>query len=139
MTTTRRLLLLAGLILAIVLCAGLPADAAFSVSTAPLSTTISTTTVAPPTAVTGHLTCAATSTMSATWTKSTSTRISGYLVSVYFSDGFVQTVQLAATATSWSATIDQYYVTAYSIQYTVTAQTDYGWTKESAKTAAFQC
>ena len=77
--------------------------------------------------------------MSATWSLSTTARVSGYLVSVYFSDGFVQTVQLGPTATSWSATIDPYYVTAYTINYTVTAQTDYGWTKESAHTATFGC
>ena len=38
-----------------------------------------------------------------------------------------------------SATIDPYYVTAYSIDYTVTTQTAYGWSKESAHTAGFQC
>jgi hypothetical protein len=48
-------------------------------------------------------------------------------------------VQLGATATSWSSTIDQYYVTAYSVQYSVTTQTDYGWTQESARTGSFQC
>jgi hypothetical protein len=138
MTTIRRLLVLLALVPAVILGVSLPASAAFADSVS-VTTTIATATVAPPTAVTGHLTCATTSTMSATWTKSTSTRISGYLVSVYFSDGFIQTVQLASTATSWSATIDQYYVTAYSIQYSVTAQTDYGWTKESARTGTFQC
>jgi hypothetical protein len=77
--------------------------------------------------------------MSATWSLSGTTRVSGYLVSVYFSDGFVQTVQLGPTATSWSATIDPYYVTAYTINYTVTTQTTYGWTQESAHTPTFQC
>jgi hypothetical protein len=139
MTATRRLLLLAGLLLAIVLGSGIPADAAFSASTAPLSTTINTNVVAAPTNVVGALACAKTSTMSVTWTKSTSTRVSTYLVSVYFSDGFVQTAQVAGTATSWSSTIDQYYVTAYSVAYSVTTQTDYGWTKESTRTGTFQC
>jgi hypothetical protein len=139
MNVRRRLLLLAGLILAIVLGSGIPADAAFSASTAPLSTTIATATVAPPTNVVGALACAKTSTMSATWTKSTSTRVTGYLVTVYFSDGTFQTVQMAATATSWSATIQEYYVTAYSVAYSVTTQTDYGWTAESTRTGTFQC
>jgi hypothetical protein len=58
---------------------------------------------------------------------------------VYFSDGFVQTAQLGPTATVWSAPIDPYYVSAFSIQYSVTTQTDYGWSKESPRTAAFQC
>ncbi|MCU1670153.1 MAG: exported protein of unknown function [Blastococcus sp.] len=139
MITVRRLLVLLALVPAVILGASLPAMASFSARTAPVTTTINTNVVAPPTNVVGKLACAATSTMSATWTKSTSGRVSGYLVSVYFSDGFIQTVQLAATATSWSATIDQYYVTAYSVQYTVTTQTDYGWTKESPRTAAFKC
>jgi hypothetical protein len=138
MNTVRRLLVLLALVPAVILGASIPASAAFA-DTVSVTTTIATTTVAPPTSVVGHLTCAATSTMSATWTKSTSTRISGYVVSVYFSDGFIQTVSLPSTATSWSATIDEYYVTAYSIQYSVTAQTDYNWTKESAKTGTFQC
>jgi hypothetical protein len=139
MNVRRRLLLLAGLILAIVLGSGIPADAAFSASTAPLSTTIATATVAPPTNVVGALACAKTSTMSATWTKSTSTRVTGYLVTVYFGDGTFQTVQMAATATSWSATIQEYYVTAYSVAFSVTTQTDYGWTAESTRTGTFQC
>ena len=52
---------------------------------------------------------------------------------------FVQTVQLGPTTTSWSAPIDPYYATAYTIDYTVTTQTDYGWTKESAHTPTFGC
>ena len=139
MNTVRRLLVLLALVPAVILGAGLPANAAFSVSTAPLGTTIATATVAAPTNVVGALACARTSTMSATWTKSTSTRVTGYLVSVYFSDGFVQTVQMAATATSWSATIPLYNVTAYSVAYSVTTQTDYGWTQESTRTGTFHC
>jgi hypothetical protein len=139
MNTVRRLLVLLALVPVVILTAGLPADAAFSVSTTPVSTTIAANTVAAPTNVVGKLACARTSTMSATWTASTSTRVSGYLLTVYFSDGGVQTVQLGATATSWSATIELYYVTAYSVQYSVTTQTDYGWTKESARTGTFQC
>ena len=138
MTIVRRLLVLLALVPAVIIGVSIPASAAFA-DTVTATTTIATNIVAPPTAVVGHLTCAATSTMSATWTKSTSTRISGYLVSVYFSDGFVQTVQLGPTATSWSATIAEYYVTAYTIQYSVTAQTDYAWTKESTKTGTFSC
>jgi hypothetical protein len=138
MNIIRRLLVLLALVPAVILGVSIPASAGFADSVS-ATTTIATTTVAPPTGVTGHLTCASTSTMSATWTKSTSTRISGYVVSVYFSDGFIQTVQMPATATSWSATIAEYYVTAYSIQYTVTTLTDYGWSAESARTGTFQC
>lgn len=135
----RRLVILVGTLLTVTLGTTFPASASFSAAAAVPATTIATRVVAPPTNVAGQLLCAKTSTMSATWTLSTTPRISGYLVTVYFSDGGVQTVQLGATATSWSATINQYYVTAYSVQYSVTAQTDYGWSKESARTAALQC
>ena len=138
MNGIRRGLILLGLTVAVVLGASVPASATYAAAVA-VKTTISTTTVAAPTNVVGKLTCGTTATMSATWTKSTTARVSGYVVSVYFSDGLVQTVQLAGTATSWSSTIHPYYVTAYSIQYSVNAQTDYGWSKESPRTVAFQC
>ena len=74
--------------------------------------------------------------MSATWTAERHDPASpATCVSVYFSDGFVQTVQLGATATSWSTTIDD--VLRHRVlrcSYTVTTQTNYGWTKESAHT-----
>jgi hypothetical protein len=138
MTSIRRGLILLALTVAVVIGASIPASATYSESVA-IKTTISTTTVAAPTNVVGKLTCGRPATMSATWTQSTTARVSGYRVSVYFSDGFVQTVELGPTATSWSATIDPYYVTAYSIQYSLTTQTNYGWSKESPRTVAFQC
>jgi hypothetical protein len=138
MTGIRRGLILLGLTVAVIIGAGVPASATYADAVA-VQTTISTTTVAAPGSIVGKLTCGAPSTMSATWVKSTTARISGYRVSVYFSDGFVQTVELGSTATSWSSTIDPYYVTAYSIQYSVTTRTDYGWSKESPRTVAFQC
>jgi len=138
MSRTRRTLVLIGLTVAVIAGASLPASASYSESVA-VKTTISTTTVAAPGNVVGKLTCGRPATMSATWSQSSTTRVSGYLVSVYFNDGFVQTVQLGPAASSWSATIDPYYVTAYSIQYSVTTQTDYGWSKESPRTASFQC
>ena len=116
-----------------------PAQATFSDSGA-VSTSVSTATVDAPTSVVGKLTCGrSTSTMAATWTRSTTARVSSQQLKVYFSDGFVQTVELSATATSWSASIDTYYVTAYSVRYSVTARTDYGWFTESPQTGAFQC
>jgi len=138
MTGIRRGLILLGLTVAVVIGASVPASATFAEAVA-VKTTISTTTVASPGNLVGKLTCGRPATMSATWSLSSTTRVSGYLVSVYFSDGFVQTVQLGPTATSWSAPIDLYYVTAYSIQYTLTTQTTYGWSTESPRTAAFQC
>lgn len=138
MTRIRRGLILLGLTVAVVIGASVPASATFA-DTVAVKTTIATTTVAAPGNIVGKLTCGRPATMSATWSLSPTPRVSGYLVSVYFSDGFVQTVQLGPTATSWSATIDPYYVTAYSIQYSLTTQTSYGWSKESPRTASFQC
>jgi len=138
MSIIRRIPVVIGLTLAVMIGASIPASATYSESVA-VKPTISTATVLAPTPFTGNLACGRPATMSATWTKSTSARISGYEIKVYFSDGFVQSVPLAATATSWSATIDPYYVTAYSIQYSITTKTDYGWSKESPRTAAFQC
>ena len=138
MNRIRRGLILLGLTVAVIVGASIPASASFGDSVV-VRTTIATATVAAPGNFVGKLTCGRPATMSATWSLSGTTRVSGYLVSVYFSDGFVQTVQLGPTATSWSATIDPYYVTAYSIQYSVTTKTDYGWSKESPRTATFQC
>jgi hypothetical protein len=138
MTGIRRGLVLLGLTVAVIIGASVPASATFS-EAIQVKTTIATTTVAAPANVVGKLTCGRPATMQATWTQSTTARVSGYRVSVYFSDGFVQTVDLGPTATSWSATIDPYYVTAYSIQYSLTTLTNYGWSKESPRTVAFQC
>ena len=138
MNGIRRGLILLGVTVAVVVGVTLPASATYADSVA-IRPTISTATVAAPANLVGKLVCGRPATMSATWSLSTSTRVSGYLVSVYFSDGYVQTLQLAPTATSWSYPISDYNVTAYSIQYTVTTQTDYGWTKESAHTAVFGC
>jgi hypothetical protein len=138
MNGIRRGLILLGLTVAVIAGAGLPASATYADSVA-VRPTINTATVVAPGNVVGKLTCGRPATMAATWSLSGSTRVSGYVVSVYFSDGFIQTVQLGPTATSWSATIDPYYVTAYTINYTVTTQTDYGWTKESAHTGTFSC
>ena len=138
MNRIRRGLILLGLTVAVIVGASIPASAGFGDSVA-VKTTIATASVAAPGNVVGKLTCGRPATMSATWSQSGTARVSGYLVSVYFSDGFVQTVQLGPTATSWSTTIDAYYVTAYSINYTVTTQTAYGWSTESAHTGTFQC
>ena len=143
MTGIRRSLLLASLAVAVVL-GGLgpahPAQASFSRTTTAATTQIATATVAPPTDVTGSLTCGKSSaTMAANWTLSTSSSVSGYLVTVHFDDGFVQNVQMSATATSWSAPISLYQATAHAISYSVTTQTTYGWTTESTSTGWFQC
>jgi hypothetical protein len=142
-TRIRRALVLAGAASAIVFGtvgpAAAPAVASLADSAFVATTTIATGTVAAPTNVVGQLTCTSPARMSATWTPSTSARVTGYTVKVYFTDGFVQSVPLPSTASSWSAQIDRYYVQVDAIQYSVTTQTDYGWSAESAKTAWFQC
>ena len=142
MNAIRRTALMVALTLTAVLTGAgstAPAQASFADSAA-VTTSIATTTVAAPTNVVGKLTCGRSSaTMAATWNLSTSPRVSGYTVTVYFSDGFVQKVDLGPSATSWSSAIDPYYVTAFSVQYSVTTKTNYGWSTESARTGTFQC
>ena len=140
MTAIRRSALTLALTMTAVLgSAGATATASFADS-ASRTTSVTTATIVAPGNLKGSLVCGKTSsTMGATWTASPSARVSGYDVTVYFSDGFVQVVELGPTDTSWSAPIQTYYVTASSIQYTVTARTDYGWSTESAPTGTFAC
>ncbi|TFV78265.1 hypothetical protein E4P39_03295 [Blastococcus sp. CT_GayMR19] len=142
MTAIRRLPVIIGLTMAVLIGSVIPASATFGDSAA-VATEIKTTRVEAPTSVVGTLKCNAptgtTATMGATWKASTTPRISGYRVKVYFSDGFVQTVELGPSATSWSAQIGMYYVTAFTVEYSVTTVTDYGWFTESAKTGQFRC
>ena len=116
-----------------------PASASFADSGS-VATAITTATIAPPSNLVGKLTCTSPdATMSATWTLSSSARITSQVLKVTFSDGFVQERPLSATATSWSAPISKYNATLYAIQYSVVAQTAYGWTAESPKTGWFSC
>ena len=138
---TRTALTLALALAAVLSTAGstAPAQASFADSES-RTTSISTAVVAVPGTVTGSLICGRSpATMGATWTASTAPRVSGYTVTVYFSDGFVQKSEVGPTATSWSASIASYYVTAFSVQYSVTTKTEYGWTAESPRTGSFQC
>jgi len=141
-TTARRILTLIALVTGVLLASGAAAQASFTdtatVTQTPMS--IGTATVAAPTSGPGSLTCRRPNAiMALTWTKSTSTRVTGYRVNVMFSDGYTQTTQMAATDTSWSQAIPPYNVTAYSVRYSVTALTDYGWTADSTTTGWFQC
>ena len=141
MTRIRRGLLLLALTAAVVLAGSTGSALASFADTASISLGgVSTTNVAAPGSVVGNVTCASpNATMQVTWQTSTSTRVSGYRISVYYSDGFVQTANVASTATSWSVSTSLFNVTAYSVRYSVTTLTDYGWTKESALTGSFQC
>ena len=142
MSTTRRILVLLTLLGAIFTGSSAAAQASFAESVTVTATpfSIGTASVAVPTTGAGSLTCGkTTATMGLTWTASTAPRVSGYLITVYFSDGYKQTVQKTPADTSWTQDITLYNVTAYAVRYTVTTQTDYGWTAESTPTGWFQC
>jgi hypothetical protein len=142
MTAIRRLPVILGLTVAVLIGGIIPASATFGDS-ATVATEVRTAKIEPVTSLVGSIKCntptGTTATMGATWTASTAPRVSGYTVTVYFSDGFVQKSEVGPTATSWSASIASYYVTAFSVQYSVTTKTEYGWTAESPRTGSFQC
>jgi hypothetical protein len=140
MTATKRLLTLVGLVLAVVIGSSIPASAGYSETAALATQSFTAATVAPPTSVVGSLSCGpSSSTMGVTWAASTTTRVNGYRVSVHFSDGYVQHTELPAGTTSWTKSITTYNVTAYSIRYSVTAVTDFGWFTQSGLTGSFRC
>jgi hypothetical protein len=141
MTAVKRALTTLGLALTIVLGTVIPASAAFSDTAALPAMSISTATVTAPGNVVGKLTCGgSSSTMNVTWNPSGSTGVSGYRITVLFSDGFVQNEEVTgASAGSWSKPITTYNVTAFSIRYSVTTLTTYGWSTQSALTGSFRC
>jgi hypothetical protein len=141
MTRIRRGLLLLALTAGVVVAGSTgTAFATFSDTASVSLGTVATTTVAAPGNVVGSVTCTSpNATMAVSWQQSTSARVNGYRITVYYSDGFVQSTSVAGSATSWSVPTNIFNVTAYSVQYSVTTLTDYGWTKESARTGSFQC
>ena len=140
MTAIRRLLAVLGMALAVVVGSSIPASAAFSDIASLPTMALGTATVGAPGDVTGYLSCGPTdSTMQVTWTSSTASSVSGYRVTVHWSDGFESVRDVAATATSWTETTTTYNVAKYSIRYSVTTLTDYGWYTESGLTGSFQC
>lgn len=140
MTPARRLVAVLGLALVVVAAVGIPASASFSDNAALPTMSAGTATVAAPGNVTGRLTCASrNSTMEVSWTASTARNITGYRVTTHFSDGFDQSETVAATATSWSKSISTLNVTQYSVRWSVTTLTAYGWTTRSVLTGSAQC
>jgi hypothetical protein len=116
-----------------------PANAAFSAATAIAPTSIGTATVQAPGTVKGTVTCGGSnSTLNLSWTASSTPGVTGYVVRIVFSDGYVQTMP-AQTATTWTGSVSTYYVTATTLHMTVTTQTGYGWTKVSAPSAELSC
>ena len=140
MTTIRRVLAVLGLALTVVVGSSIPAAATFSDTAALATTSVATATVAAPGDVTGYLICGpSTSTMLVTWTASSASRISGYKVTVHYSDGYEQSETVSASATSWSGSVTTDNVTAYAVRYSVTTLTDHGWFTQSGLTGSFRC
>jgi hypothetical protein len=141
MTAVRRVLAVLGFALTVVVGSSIPASATFADSAVLATSSVGTITVGAPGAVTGKLTCGGTnSTMGITWTASGTRGVTGYRVTVLFSDGFQQTEDVAGASTgSWSKSITTYNVTAYSVRYSVTTLTSYGWSTQSALTGSFRC
>ena len=141
MTTIHRVFAVLGLALAVVVGSSIPASANFADTVTLATTSVGTASVVAPGAVTGKLTCGGiNSTMGVTWNPSGTRGVSGYRVTVLFSDGYVQTEDVAGAATSsWSKSITTYNVTAYSVRYSVTTLTTYGWTTQSGLTGSFRC
>jgi hypothetical protein len=141
MTAIRRVAAVLALALTVVVGSSLPAAATFSDKAVLTTTSASTLTVDAPGAVTGKLTCGSSnSTMGVTWTPSTSRGVSGYLVTVTFSDGYEQVTEVpGASTSSWSRSITTYNVTVFSVRYSVTTLTTYGWFTQSGLTGSFRC
>jgi hypothetical protein len=136
--TRLRTLVLVGLVAGLSALLGVtPANAAFSTRTTVTPMSIGTASVQAPGAVKGTVTCGrSSSSLNLSWTASSTPGVTGYLVRIVFSDGYEQT-KPAQTATTWSGSVDTYYVTATTLHMTVIAQT--GWTRESLASAELSC
>jgi hypothetical protein len=143
MTGMRRTIAFIALLAAVVLTTSAPAAASFSKSRALPTTTISTATVAAPTNVNALLaSCSNGRWMSVTvsWDRTTSPRVSGYAVKAYRSDGQVTTVaQVGDTTTTADTTVDKLSSGSTSVTFTVTTLTSYGWTAESSRSGQMTC
>ena len=146
MTTLRRSALLVLIALATVLATVLgatgPASATFDNNTT-TTARIGTATIAPPTAVTAQMTSCSnsrTQTVLVSWAASTSKRVSGYTVAILNSAGTtISTVQVGATTTSATVSLDKLNVDPATLTFTTTTLTDYGWTATSPRKAPLPC
>ncbi len=138
-TLLRRAAALLLLTAALVLGAALPSWASFTDEVA-VPQAVSTATVAVPGLPSAKATCTRnTATVSLSWNASTAPRVSGYLVRVYLNDAWQDVTTVGPTSTTWQGTTDTFYVNNYSMTMTVWAQTQYGWTAESVRTARIVC
>jgi hypothetical protein len=152
----RRAMLLAGLTVALLAGATLPASATYS-DAATVATRVDSITVTPPTSVSVKGYCSTTSsrtwngwswvttysywyTATVTWPASTTPRgVTGYRVMAYLNNGTSAVLAETDAATrSTSATVDRAYLD-YQPRLSVVTLTSYGWAAESARTAVITC
>jgi len=140
-STLRRSVLLVAFALATVLGLNVsPAQAAFDDRAALPTATIGTVTVAAPTNIKVSSSCTTYDLdVTVSWKSSTTPGISGYTITAYTSTGQVlETFTTSPSTTSYSVSAPRTYA-AYGIRVSITSQTSYGWTKESAKSGAITC
>jgi hypothetical protein len=118
-----------------------PAQATFSEKVAAPTVQVTTQTVLPPASATASITCTRNgANLTATWPASTTARVDGYLLTVVFSDGYVQKVDGMVTDTTWtSPTMSLLTASTYYMHVTVSAHTDYGWTSVTVRTQDVRC
>jgi hypothetical protein len=151
MNTTRRLAVLAGTVLAMMVGSSLPASATYadSVSLTGSPMSIATGTVAAPTQVEAKPTCTTTydpltgtSTTSATikieWWQSGSRGVSGYLIMVYPAGKPAYELTRTGRTDEVFEIADQQLLDSKP-RFSVTTLTSYGWTAESTRTATVIC
>lgn len=150
MNTTRRILVMAGMVLAVMVGTTIPAAATFTDSVALPTMSISTLTVQAPTQVEvkGHctstvdpLTGALTTTVLAKveWWRSSSRGVTGYRVTAHLNNGTSYVMATSdASADETFGTADAGYLT-YQPRFTVTTLTSYGWTAQSAMSNVLAC
>ena len=150
MNTTRRILVMAGMVLAVMVGTTIPASATFADSVALPTTSISTLTVQAPTQVevrgyctstVDPLTGAVTTTVHAKveWWRSSSPGVTGYRVTAHLNNGTSSVMATTdASADETFGAVDADYLT-YQPRFTVTTLTSYGWTAQSATSNVLTC
>jgi hypothetical protein len=139
--TPRRLLLLVVAAAVLVIGAVLPAQASFLASKA-VSTTIATTTVVAPGNVdtSGSWCTHGVLSASASWTASTSARVTGYTITAYYQSGNTRVIaSTGPDTTSVGGVVVPNQGSSPAASLTVTTTTDYGWTAQSPRVAVPPC
>ena len=138
-TGLRRAALLVVLVAVLIGGSAWPSWAGYT-DAARVDTTIATATIAPPTALTARARCQGnTATVTVDWAASTSERVSGYRVRLYLNSSWQDQATVGPAATTWQGTTDTYYVTNYTMTFSVWTLTQHGWAAESVRTARVVC